>query len=144
MVLIQRFRLENRKILNNMRILHLSDTHNKHLLLHDLPAADVIVHSGDVVEGRSKKEVMDFFVWFCALDYKYKIFVAGNHDTCLHGVNLIKPTNLTAATICCRLFWKYRRVIIFSDMFTKHTVLKNSPPIRFRNQQHTPVCNLFL
>lgn len=30
-----------------MRILNVSDTHSKHHLLQDLPAADVIVHSGD-------------------------------------------------------------------------------------------------
>lgn len=30
-----------------MRILQISDTHNKHLQLTNLPAADVIVHCGD-------------------------------------------------------------------------------------------------
>ena len=68
-----------------MKILHLSDTHNKHWLLNDLPAADVIVHSGDASEFGQINEIIDFFVWFGALDYKYKIFVAGNHDACLHN-----------------------------------------------------------
>jgi len=31
------------------------------------------------------EEVMDFINWFIALDYKYKIFIAGNHDYCLEG-----------------------------------------------------------
>ena len=73
-----------------MRILHLSDTHNKHWSLHDLPAADVIVHSGDAAAAGNSKEITDFFVWFSALDYKYKIFVAGNHDDCLHEAKSIK------------------------------------------------------
>jgi Icc-related predicted phosphoesterase len=75
---------------NNMRILHLSDTHNHHHLLHDLPAADVIVHSGDFSffsHQGSRKDFVDFSNWFGGLDYRYKIFVAGNHDNCLDGKN---------------------------------------------------------
>ena len=73
-----------------MRILHISDTHNCHLLLHNLPEADVIIHSGDAAVAGHPKEIADFLVWFGRLDYKYKIFVAGNHDDCLHGAELIQ------------------------------------------------------
>jgi len=68
-----------------MKILHLSDTHGKHRLIKDLPPADIIVHSGDLSEDGKDSEVMDFLAWFCDLDYRYKIFVAGNHDLCLYG-----------------------------------------------------------
>jgi len=71
-----------------MKILHLSDTHGKHHLLKDLPLADIIVHSGDVSFAGSENEVMNFIEWFGALPYKYKIFVAGNHDDCLFGANI--------------------------------------------------------
>ena len=67
-----------------MRILHLSDTHNGHRLLHDLPAADIIVHSGDVSMAGTGKEVNDFIEWFAGFDYGHKIFIAGNHDDCLY------------------------------------------------------------
>jgi Icc-related predicted phosphoesterase len=70
-----------------MRILHISDTHNHHRLLHNLPAADIIIHSGDAAVTGKPEEIMDFFDWFSGLNYKYKIFVAGNHDDCLHGKN---------------------------------------------------------
>jgi len=73
-----------------MRILHISDTHNSHQLLHDLPAADVIVHSGDAAAAGHHREIYDFVVWLGALDYKYKIFVAGNHDDCLHEAKLFQ------------------------------------------------------
>lgn len=66
-----------------MKILHLSDTHGQHNRLKGLPEADVIVHSGDFTFGGSKREVLDFLNWFCDLPYKYKIFIAGNHDDCL-------------------------------------------------------------
>ena len=68
-----------------MRILHISDTHNQHRLLHDLPAADLIIHSGDITFSGTGKEVVDFVDWFGGLDYRHKIFIAGNHDDCLYG-----------------------------------------------------------
>lgn len=71
-----------------MTILHLSDTHSKHRLLQDLPNADIIIHSGDVSFAGSENEVMDFIEWFGALPYKYKIFIAGNHDDCLYKANV--------------------------------------------------------
>ena len=70
-----------------MRILHLSDTHNHHHLLHNLPAADIIVHSGDLSMAGTGGEVDDFVKWFAQLDYPHKIFIAGNHDDCLCGKN---------------------------------------------------------
>ena len=68
-----------------MRLLHLSDTHNLHHNLQHLPPADIIVHSGDMSMAGTGEEVLDFINWFAALDYKYKIFIAGNHDFCLEG-----------------------------------------------------------
>lgn len=67
-----------------MTLLHLSDTHGKHKLLKNLPEADVIIHSGDVCFSGSEREVMDFMEWFFDLPFRYKIFIAGNHDNCLH------------------------------------------------------------
>ena len=66
-----------------MRLLHISDTHNLHRQLNNLPAADIIVHSGDISYAGTGQEVVDFVEWFGALDYQYKIFIAGNHDYCL-------------------------------------------------------------
>jgi predicted phosphohydrolase len=71
-----------------MLILHLSDTHSKHHELCNLPPADIIIHSGDISFAGSENEVMDFIEWFAALPYKYKIFIAGNHDDCLFGANI--------------------------------------------------------
>lgn len=68
-----------------MRILHLSDTHNCHRQLNNLPAADIIIHSGDISFVGTGEEVLDFIEWFGALNYKYKIFIAGNHDYTLGG-----------------------------------------------------------
>ncbi|MDH6312403.1 Icc-related predicted phosphoesterase [Parabacteroides sp. PFB2-10] len=70
-----------------MRLLHLSDTHNLHRQLSNLPIADIIIHSGDISYAGTGEEIADFVEWFGALDYEYKIFIAGNHDFCLENKN---------------------------------------------------------
>ncbi len=71
-----------------MRILHISDTHGEHHQLSDMPGADVIVHSGDISFAGSEDEAIDFIQWFSSLPYTSKVFIAGNHDNCLHGANI--------------------------------------------------------
>lgn len=71
-----------------MKILHLSDTHNRHRSLRNLPEADVVVHSGDFCMVGSEAEAIDFMNWFCDLPYAHKIFICGNHDDCLYGANI--------------------------------------------------------
>lgn len=71
-----------------MTILHISDTHNNHRQLHDLPKADVIVHSGDFTFAGTEDESMDFVEWFSELPYAHKVFIAGNHDYCLYGADI--------------------------------------------------------
>lgn len=71
-----------------MKILHLSDTHGCHNRLHQLPEADVIVHSGDFTMTGSEQEAIDFLNWFCELDYRHKIFICGNHDDCLYKADI--------------------------------------------------------
>ena len=66
-----------------MTILQISDTHNKHQQLTNLPTADVIVHCGDFADNGTEDEVLDFLNWFIELPYKHKIFITGNHDLCL-------------------------------------------------------------
>lgn len=65
-----------------MKILCISDTHSLH---NKIPKewfvpADIIIHSGDVTNIGELREIEDFCRWFDSLDYKYKIFTAGNHD----------------------------------------------------------------
>ena len=66
-----------------LTILQISDTHNRHQQLSNLPSADVIVHCGDFTDMGTEEEVLDFLKWFIELPYPHKIFVIGNHDLCL-------------------------------------------------------------
>lgn len=79
-----------------MRILQISDTHNKHRQLTNLPAADVIAHCGDFTQQGTEEEVLDFLNWFIELPYQHKIFVTGNHDLCLWDAESIEelPENV--------------------------------------------------
>jgi 3',5'-cyclic AMP phosphodiesterase CpdA len=52
-----------------MKILHLSDTHSGHYSLQKLPAADIIIHSGDVSPAGTSEEVIDFMDWFGELQH---------------------------------------------------------------------------
>jgi Icc-related predicted phosphoesterase len=63
-----------------MKIVAISDSHGQHRDIKDLPEADVIIHAGDISSVGRPKEVRDFLDWFSKLPYKYRIFVAGNHD----------------------------------------------------------------
>lgn len=70
-----------------MRILHLSDTHGHHRALTDLPTADIIVYSGDTGFAGTDSEFISFIDWFTKLDYRYKLFVGGNHDSYIEEEN---------------------------------------------------------
>lgn len=69
-------------------LLFLSDTHGFHRRLRNLPEADVLVHGGDFCMNGTEDEALDFMNWLCDLPYRHKIFILGNHDTCLHGARV--------------------------------------------------------
>ena len=79
-----------------MKILHLSDTHGLHKQVGALPAADVIVHTGDFTNWGTEDECLDFLNWLIELPYAQKIFVCGNHDFCLQDADDIEdmPANV--------------------------------------------------
>ena len=69
-----------------MKIWFISDTHNKHMFL-DIPLdVDMVIFGGDASNPKepvlNANEVLDFLEWFNSLTHiKYKIMIAGNHDT---------------------------------------------------------------
>jgi len=85
-----------------MKIWHISDTHTLHGFLKIPDGIDMIIHSGDVSNPSSpylnEPEVLNFLEWFSSLDIKYKIFVAGNHDTSIEK-RLVTPGQIHAKGI---------------------------------------------
>jgi Icc-related predicted phosphoesterase len=58
----------------------ISDSHNKHNQLNLNGGGDFLIHAGDISSMGYHHEVKSFLDWFSKQDYKYKIFIAGNHD----------------------------------------------------------------
>ena len=71
-----------------MTIAFLSDTHGKHCELKNLPQTDMLIHAGDLSWNGTEEEIAAFIEWFGALNYRHKIFIAGNHDDCLDGAGI--------------------------------------------------------
>ena len=77
-------------------ILHLSDTHARHRELTSLPMADIVVCTGDFTSDGSEEQALDFMNWLCDLPHPHKIFIAGNHDHCMYGYDVVEglPDNV--------------------------------------------------
>ncbi len=118
-----------------MRLLHLSDTHNLHRQLTNLPTADIIIHSGDLSMAGTDNEVIDFIEWLGTLDYQYKIFIAGNHDFYLkemdaETIQCFLPENCfylcnSGVTINGVKFWGVP--FFFSDMNGEYDMIAQIP-----------------
>lgn len=86
----------------SLKIWHISDTHTFHDLLTVPEGIDMVIFSGDCSNPRdpfsNEPEVRAFIDWYSNLPIKYKIFVAGNHDTSIER-GLVSITDFTAANI---------------------------------------------
>jgi len=69
-----------------MKLLLISDTHNKH---QEIPREylenkggdiETIIHAGDISGLGRLEEIEKFLEWFSKLNFKYKVFIPGNHD----------------------------------------------------------------
>lgn len=85
-----------------MRIWHISDTHSMHGFLRVPNDIDMVIHSGDVSNPSNpyinEPEVHNFIEWYASLPMRYKIFVAGNHDTSIEK-RLVTPYDFEKADI---------------------------------------------
>lgn len=64
-----------------LKIIHISDTHNEHERLF-LPDADILIHTGDFSIYGAPWEVDQFNTWLGTIKHKFKhiIVIAGNHE----------------------------------------------------------------
>jgi Icc-related predicted phosphoesterase len=62
-----------------LKILGLSDTHNQHEYINP-PTCDVLIHCGDA-NLNGPNQAAQFIEWYSKQKSRYKIFVAGNHDS---------------------------------------------------------------
>lgn len=71
----------------------ISDTHGQHKgseKKFNFPSADFIIHCGDISGSGKEHVIKEFLDWYSSLDqYKYKIFIAGNHDRLFEDYRII-------------------------------------------------------
>jgi len=89
---------------SGLRILHLSDTHNLHRTIemsYPLPAADILLHTGDISNHGTDQELIDFNLWLGELSQRYAniIVILGNHDLRSGVDNEIVRAYLSNATV---------------------------------------------
>ncbi|KAJ7098249.1 Metallo-dependent phosphatase-like protein [Mycena epipterygia] len=63
------------------RFVLLSDTHTR---TFPVPDGDVLVHTGDLTQMGTLKELKTTMEWLYALPHPVKIIIAGNHDSVVH------------------------------------------------------------
>ena len=70
-----------------MRVIVVSDTHERHTKLHGLPAGDVFIHCGDILMTSRVfsvkagiRKLYWFNEWMKDIPCKHKLVIAGNHD----------------------------------------------------------------
>ena len=64
-----------------MKIVAISDTHSLHELVK-IPKCDILIHAGDFTGNGSLEHCECFAEWFKKQPAKYKVCIAGNHDSC--------------------------------------------------------------
>jgi predicted MPP superfamily phosphohydrolase len=64
-----------------IRVVCISDTHT--LKYDDIPDGDLLIHAGDLTNAGTVAEIQQALNWLASLPHKYKVIIAGNHDTYL-------------------------------------------------------------
>lgn len=77
-----------------LRIVVISDTHDRHYALETLPECDFLIHSGDILMTSRKLtyqyaylKFQQFAQWFNNQPAKHKIVIGGNHDKLLERLS---------------------------------------------------------
>lgn len=82
-----------------MKVICISDTHGLHKEVA-LPEGDLLIHAGDVTSRGTLPQVIDFIQWFERLEqFRYKIFIAGNHDFFFEDAEEIEVNNIIPENI---------------------------------------------
>ncbi|KAI0676187.1 Metallo-dependent phosphatase-like protein, partial [Trametes maxima] len=90
-----------------------------------LPPGDILIHAGDLTNSGSESEIREALRWLSGAPHKYKLFIAGNHDTVL--AHRVKRESILAA---------YPDLIYLEDSSTTLTV--NGRAVTAYGSPYTP------
>jgi predicted phosphodiesterase len=89
-----------------VRIIIISDTHERHTKLHNFPKGDILIHCGDVLMTSRLSSVMSglrkllwFNEWIKCVPCKHKIVIGGNHDGVMEKVGKIAVQSVLSNAI---------------------------------------------
>ena len=94
---------------SSLRICVISDTHDRHFVLKQLPKCDILIHAGDILMKSRKlsieqavNKLIHFNDWFGSQDATHKIVIGGNHDQLLQNLDESSVFNIfTKCTYLC-------------------------------------------
>lgn len=161
---------------HKLRVVHISDTHLLHQDFIDqglIPDGDVLVHSGDFSFFRFKRhlyteydyneEVDGLRKFFDQLPHKYKIFVAGNHETNfpqrsvkeiqedLPGIIYLQDDSVKIEGVkfygspwCGQRWYSFARsyVIPYSDLYTRWENIPEDVDVLVTHSPPFEICDL--
>ena len=84
-----------------IRVVCISDTHT--LKYDGIPDGDLLICAGDLTNAGTVAEIQQALNWLASLPHKYKVIIAGNHDTYLDPRSRM---TLSAADRTGKLDWK--------------------------------------
>jgi hypothetical protein len=93
----------------SVRLCIISDTHDRHHLLENLPNCDILIHCGDIFmhsslysQAAALRKLKKFSNWLAAQPATHKIVVAGNHDQLLMvlGMERVQSELSNAIYLC--------------------------------------------
>ena len=91
-------KLREKKDDGSVRIVLISDTHNRHKML-EMPEGDILIHGGDFTNNGTEQEIREFDGWLASLNYQHKIVVPGNHDTGMDEKALLQDISQESAKV---------------------------------------------
>ncbi|KAI0641437.1 Metallo-dependent phosphatase [Trametes meyenii] len=122
---VQQLDKQDRRVDSPIRVVCISDTHNAHERVPPLPPGDILIYAGDLTNSGSETELREALQWLSGAPHKYKLFIAGNHDTVL-----AHPTKRD------RILAAYPDLIYLEDSST--TLVVNGRTITVYGSPYTP------
>jgi Icc-related predicted phosphoesterase len=102
-----------------LKLCFISDTHGVYPA--EMPAADVLVHSGDFSRSGSRQDLVDFQTWLLKVRHLYKkiIVCPGNHDKYVQGyTELSKQLLKDSCTLLVNKTYTYEGVVFYASPYT--------------------------
>lgn len=122
----------DRSIKRNITLVSISDTHC--LIPPFVSYGDILIHAGDLTDAGTPAELQEQIDWLASLPHRYKIVIAGNHDTFLDPKS---RQTLSQADQEGQLDWK--DIIYLQDSSTTLSFPdRTSPSLKIYGSPHTP------